>query len=126
MKGYKTFDWYSQLLVLIVILVTLPFSATAGIGSVSLLIFAGLQIISLLVHTSVKTQTAWRSPLRKYHLIGVLVVLAIMIYGMVKPTEDKYDNSGLGVIIFALIPAAAVALFYTVITFLEYRKIKKQ
>jgi ABC-type transport system involved in cytochrome c biogenesis permease subunit len=126
MKEYKTFDWYSQLLVLIVILVTLPFSATAGIGSVSLLIFAGLHIISLLVHTGVKKQTAWRSPLRKYHLIGVLVVLAIMIYGMIKPTEDKYDNSGLGVIIFALIPAAAVALFYTVITFLEYRKIKQQ
>jgi hypothetical protein len=126
MKAYKTFDWYSQLVALVVILATLPFSATAGIGSVGLLVFAGLHIISLLVHAVAGTQVSWKSPLRKYHLIGMLAVFAIVIYGAVKPTEDKYDFSGLGVMMFAMFPAAAVALFYTYITYAEFRRMKQQ
>lgn len=122
MKAYKAFDLFSQLLALAVIGGALLFDNGGAISSISLLTFAGLQIISLLVHTTVPKDTPWRSPWRKYHAIGMLVVLAIIFYGMVKPTEDKYDMSGLGVMVIALIPAAMVALFYTVITFLEYKK----
>jgi hypothetical protein len=124
MKAYKTFDLFSQLLTLAVIGGALLFDKDGAISSISLLTFAGLQIISLLVHASVPKGTPWRSPWRKYHTIGMLVVLAIIFYGMVKPTEDKYDMSGLGVMVIALIPAAIVALLYTVITFLEYKKIQ--
>jgi hypothetical protein len=125
MRGYKTFDLFSQLVLILIMLISLPFDAAGAVTSISLLSFAGVQIISLIIHGISWKNERWRSPLRKFHTIGTLIVLAIMIAALLMPTEDKYDMSGLGVIIYALIPAAAMALFYTLITYLEWKKIKR-
>ena len=124
MKEYKTFDLFSQLLLIVIVLVSLPFESASAITSISLLGFAGLQIISLIIHGVSWKKESWRSGLRKFHTIGTLTVVAIMIVALLMPAEDKYDMSGLGIIFYALIPAAFVALFYTVITFLEWNKLK--
>jgi apolipoprotein N-acyltransferase len=125
MKNYKTFDFYSQTILIVSALLG-GFDKGGGVTSVSIIAFAVLQIVSLLVHFSVGKQPWKESLLRKIHLVATSVVMLIMIYGMAKPSQDKYDMSGLGIIFYALIPAALVALFYTVITFLEWKKLKNR
>jgi len=125
MRNYKSFDFFS-LVVLILAASGGYFDKGGGVTSVSIIAFAILQIISLLVHFVYGKQHWKESLLRKIHLIGAGVVLLIMIYGLAKPVKDKYDMSGLGIIIYALIPAALMALFYTVITFLEWKKLKNR
>ena len=125
MKGYKTFDLFSQLLLIVAALVSLPFDSAAAITSISLLSFAGIQILSLIIHAVSWKNENWRSPLRKIHGIGTLIISLIMIAGLLKPGEDKYDMTGLGIIFYALIPAAAVALLYTYITYSEWKKIRQ-
>jgi Na+/proline symporter len=125
MKGYKTFDFFSQLLLIVAVLVCLPFDSAAAVTSISLLSFAGIQILSLIIHAVSWKNENWRSPLRKIHGIGTLVVLVVMIAGLLTPGEDKYDMSGLGIIFYALIPAAAIALLYTYIIYMELKKMKR-
>ncbi len=124
MYRYKTFDLFGQLAAILAILMGLIAADERGaVISIGLLVLAGLQLISLLV-TGFFGPAGWKSPLRRWHLIGTGLVLAVMIYGMVKPAEDKYDMSGLGIIIQSLVPAALVALFYTVITGMEWKKMR--
>ncbi len=125
MRKYKGFDLFSQLLLLVVILTGICFQE-GPVTSISLILFAVLQIISLFVHLAYGKQDWKESLLRKIHLIGTGIVLLTMIYGLVKPHKDKYDMSGLDVIVYALVPAAVVAFFYTVITFLERKKVQKR
>jgi len=125
MKNYKTFDFYSQSILLCSALLG-GLDKGGGVTSISIIAFAVLQIVSLLVHFTVGKQPWKETLLRKIHLAGTGVVILIMIYGLAKPAEDKYDMSGLGIIVYALIPAAFVAFFYTVITFLEWKKLKNR
>ena len=121
MRTYKSFDLFTQFILLLTVCIGCALQYGA-LTSISLIAFAILQIISLIVHIGYGIQSWKESLLRKIYLVAVGVVLLIMIYGLVKPPVDKYDMSGLGIIIYALIPAALVALFYTVITFLEWKK----
>ena len=124
MYRYKTFDLFGKLAAILAILMGLIAADERGaVISIGLLVLAGLQLISLLVN-GFFGPAGWKSPLRRWHLIGTGLVLAVMIYGMVKPAEDKYDMSGLGIIIQSLVPAALVALFYTVITGMEWKKMR--
>ena len=123
MKQYKTFDAFSQLVAILTALLGL-FDNSGGVTSISLIAFALLQIVSLLVN-AVYGLASWKSGLRRIHIIATVIVIGIMVYGLAKPAEDKYDYSGLGILLNALVPAAAVALFYTVITFIEWKKIRK-
>jgi hypothetical protein len=100
------------------------FALSGWVPSISILAFVLLQIISLFAHIRLKEKPWKESLLRKIHLIGVGVVLLIMFLGLIKPPEDKYDMSGLGIIVYALIPAGILAVFYIVITFLEWRNIR--
>lgn len=123
MFRYKTFDLFGQLAAILSILTGLIADESGAMTSIGLMVLAGLQLISLLVN-GFYGPAGWKSPLRRWHLAGTALVLAVMIYGMVKPAEDKYDMSGLGIIIQSLIPAAVMALFYTIITGLEWKKMR--
>lgn len=123
MYRYKTFDFFGQLAAILAILTGLIADESGALTSIGLMVLAGLQLISLLVN-GFYGPAGWKSPLRRWHLIGTGLVLAIMIYGMVKPAEDKYDMSGLGIMIQSLVPAAIMALLYTLITGLEWKKMR--
>lgn len=123
MFRYKTFDLFCQLAAILAIITGFIADESGALSSIGLLVLAGLQLISLLVN-GLYGPAGWKSPLRRWHLAATGVVLVIMIYGMLKPAEDKYDMSGLGIIIQSLIPAALVALFYTIITGLEWKKMR--
>ena len=123
MYRYKTFDFFGQLAAILAILTGLIADESGALASIGLMVLAGLQLISLLVN-GFYGPAGWKSPLRRWHLIGTGLVLAIMIYGMVKPAEDKYDMSGLGIMIQSLVPAAIMALLYALITGLEWKKMR--
>ena len=123
---FKNIDLFGQLAFAIIFGIFNWSSVAEEIPAIAILAFAGLQITSLIVHAGLRNKPWKEIRLRKIHLIGTGIVILIMLFGLFKPPEDKYDFSGLGIIIYALIPAAAVALFYTVITFLEWKKMKKQ
>ena len=123
MYRYKTFDFFGQLAAILAILTGLIADESGALTSIGLMVLAGLELISLLVN-GFYGPAGWKSPLRRWHLIGTGLVLAIMIYGMVKPAEDKYDMSGLGIMIQSLVPAAIMALLYTLITGLEWKKMR--
>lgn len=122
---YKSLDLFLQITLILVVIGGYIFSESSATSTIGLLAFAGLQIISILVHFG-ETGISWKMiSLRRIHLIITGLVILVMLYGLARPSEDKYDMSGLGVVIYALIPAIATALFYTVITFIEWKKIKK-
>jgi len=126
MRSYKLFDLWSQVMLALVIITGYLADRSGAVAGVSIIAYAVLQLISLAVHLFNGTRPWKEQRLRKIHLAGVGIILLIMLYGLVKPPADKYDMSGLGIIIYALIPGAAAAFFYTVITFLEWKKIKNR
>jgi len=124
MFRYKTFDLFGQVAAILAILAGLIADNSGALSSIGLLVLAGLQLISLLVN-GLYGPAGWKSPLRRWHLVGTGLVLAIMMYGMVKPATDKYDMSGLGIIIQSLVPAALMALLYTILTGLEWQQMRR-
>ncbi len=125
---FKSIDLFGQLALAIIFGTTnwSSFPVSSCIPSFAIMAFVVLQITSLIVHAGLKKRPWKEIRLRKAHLIGTGVVLMIMLYGLVKPTVGGHDFSGLDLIVQALIPAAAVALFYIFISFLEWMKMKKQ
>lgn len=124
---FKSIDLFGQLLLAIIFGTTnwSSFPVEPWIPSIAIMAFIALQITSLIVHAGLKNKPWKEISLRKAHLIGTGVVLLIMLYGLIKPTAGGHDFSGLELIIQALVPAAAVALFYIFICFVEWMKLKK-
>lgn len=126
MRGYKRFDFISQFLLILIIIPACFFDNEGAITSVSIISIGILQIISLLAHAVMGKQGWKENTLRKIHLIATGVVILIMLYGFFKPAKYNNDLSGLGIIVYALIPGAVVALFYTYLTFVEWKKFKRR
>lgn len=125
MRSYKTFDFFAQLALVLAILAGFLLDPSGGLAAFSLIGLVLLQLISLFVHSGTGPQD-WKSPLRLYHLLGTAVVIGIMIYGLFRTGEDKYDYSGLAIVADALVPAGIMALFYTLITGIEWYRIKRR
>jgi hypothetical protein len=133
MKQYKPIDFFLQLFLLIVTVATFFIPGTEGLFIYGIFAFAIVQVISLIAH-AVTGKTDWKkSSLRKYHLIGTALVLASLVAALVTDSaehngdkEDKYQMTGLGIMIWVTIPAILLGLFYMVITWLEWKRIKQR
>jgi hypothetical protein len=123
MLRYKTIDFWGQVLAILGALAGYFLDQSGALLSISLITLALLQLVSLLVHATAGF-LPWKSKLRKWHTVATILVLLVMVYGMLKPGEDKYDFSGLGIMIRALVPAAIVALFYTLISGMEWKVLR--
>ncbi len=128
MKGYKTFDAIAQT-VLILILAAGFIAETESMSPGSFLIGLGLlQIISLAIHFT-KGPLPWKATLlRKLHLAATGLVFVAIIIGFLQDgnSRDKYDMAGLGTIMWAGAFAVVVILFYTVITWIEWWRMRKE
>ena len=127
MKAYKTFDLFSQM-ALVLILIAGYLSGAESMSPFSFIIGLGLlQVISLVVHFS-KGTVVWKaSRLRKWHLITTGLVFLLILVAFVQDafrSGDKYDMAGLGTMIWAGVLALAVMLFYTAITWLEWWRMR--
>lgn len=124
MVTYKVIDFWGQVLSILGSIFGYWLDASGAVLSISLIALVVFQLVSLVVHASAGPQT-WKSPLRRWHVLATIAVLLVMIYGLFKPAEDKYDYSGLGIIVQALVPAIVVALFYTIICGMEWQTLRR-
>lgn len=124
--SFKNLDLFGQVTLILLFIIGRLINGADQLAAIALLSFALLQIISLITHAVIGKKSWKEAFLRKIHIIGTVIVILIMLAGMMQKPEDKYDMSGLSTVIFALIPAILLALFYTVITYLEWRRIKVQ
>ena len=133
MKTFKSLDLFIQLL-LLALMVGAYFVNDPEKWSpvIMVLVFAAVQIISILVNLAAGPRPWKKTSWRKFHLIGTALVIIIIIVALIQDSsratadkEDKYAMPGLGTMIFATIPAMLLALFYTVITWFEWMKMKK-
>ena len=124
MYQYKTIDFGGQVLCIVCAGCGYWLDDSGGVLSISLLALIIFQLLSLLLHARLGDRR-WKSPFRKWHTLATIGVLLVMIYGLFKPAEDKYDFSGLGIIVRALVPAAVVALFYTIICGIEWQTLRR-
>jgi hypothetical protein len=132
MKTYKSIDFFIQIgllaMVALGIIIGNPETLNAGIFIVA---FAVVQVISILVNLAAGNQPWKKKVWRKYHLIGTALVFALLIVALLQDSsgrtgdkDDKYSMPGLETIFFATIPAILLCLFYVVITWVEWKKLK--
>jgi hypothetical protein len=141
MRAFKSLDLFIQLLLLVLLgaAYLIGNSEKLSIGLLTespiilILAFGGMQIISILVHLAAGPQAWKKSSWRKFHLIGTALVLVAIAVAFIQDStgrtgdrDDKYSMPGLETLVYATIPAILLALFYTVITWFEWMKMKKQ
>jgi uncharacterized membrane protein len=133
MKTFKSIDLFIQAGLLLFISIALimddPDSLNPG---PFILTFGAWQIISILANLAAGPQSWKMKALRKYHLLATALLVLLVIIAFIQndaartgDKDDKYSMAGLGLLIIITIPSVLVSLFYSVITFLEWRRIKK-
>jgi hypothetical protein len=133
MKTFKSIDLFIQLLLLALMVVAYFINDPEKLSPILIvLVFAAVQIISILANLGAGPRPWKKTSWRKFHLIGTALVIIIVIVALIQDSsrttgdkEDKYAMPGLGTMLFATIPAMLLALFYTVITWFEWMKMKK-
>ena len=130
MKIFKSIDLISQLILLVLMVAAYFINDPEKLSPIMIvLIFAGVQIISIIGNLGAGPQPWKMKALRKYHLIGMALVLVAIVVALLQDStgykEDKYSMPGLNTLVYATIPAILLALFYTVITWLEWKKMQK-
>jgi len=133
MKAFKTLDIFIQLALLLLIVAGLMLDDASLNPGIFLLALGGWQLLSLLLHASFGNRPWKCTQWRKYHLIGMGLVLLFILIAIIQGSgsgsgdkEDKYSMEGLGTLIFASIPALLCAAFYVLISFREWSQIRKQ
>ena len=130
MKTFKSIDLFIQVLLLALMVVAYFTNDHKKLSPIIIILaFAIVQIISIIVHLAAGP-LAWKKiSWRKFHLIGTALVLAAIVVALIQDSSarsgDKYSMPGLDTLVYATIPAILLALFYTVITWLEWMKMKK-
>lgn len=132
MKTFKSIELFLQLGLLLLAVVTSVTGGDSSVGPMPFILAIGLvQIISMMVNMAAGKQLWRKDGWRKIHLAGVgLVVLLIIIAfiqdagGRTGDKDDKYSMDGLGTLIYTTIPAVLFSLFYIVITYVEWRRMR--
>ena len=134
MSRYKSIDLFLQLIVVLIVLSGLVLNDPESISPVSYYILLGLiQLVSLLIHFAAGSQPWKKVKLRKIHLIGTVIVIALVVFAFMQDSfggssgdkEDKYNMPGLVTLAYTMIPVTLLMVFYTVISWLEWRTMKK-
>jgi len=134
MNRYKPIDLFLQVFIMLVILAGIIFSSNETLSPISFFISLGLvQLISLLIHFAAGPQSWKQNKLRKIHLVGTLIVIVLVIFAFLQDSfasnsgdrDDKYAMPGLATLIYTMIPVILLMLFYVIITWVEWRSMKK-
>ena len=132
MRSFKSIDFFLQVVLIVVSIISMLIGDAETMSPGLFLVTLGLvQIISLLVNAAAGIQ-AWKmTTWRKWHLVGIGLVLLLIIVALSQSSasrtgdkDDKYSMAGLETMIYATIPAILLSLFYTVITYMEWKKMK--
>ena len=121
MKKYKAIDIIIQVLIMLAMILGAAFGFGAFLYAMVLLGF--VQIISMLVHLPVKEE--WKSKLRKIYYWALLLPVGGFIYALNQESKEKYDMPGLETMMYVLLVSLLLAVFYFIISIIEWRKMKK-
>jgi len=132
MRSFKLIDFFLQIILITISIVSMVAGNAETLSPGFFIIALGLlQIISLLVNAAAGPQTWKKAGWRKLHLIGTGLVILLIIIALTQSSasrtgdkDDKYSMAGLETMIYALVPAILLCLFYTAITYLEWKRIK--
>ena len=134
MKTYKTIDVLVQTVLIIINIIGIAINNTNLINPLGFIVALGfIQIISIIIHL-IAGPLAWKKKLlRKIHSIGTLVVFAMLIIAFAQDgsgdrgdKDDKYTMYGLATLMYAAIVALFVILYYTIISWIEWRNMPKE
>ena len=121
MKKYKSIDIIIQVLAMLAIIIGAFIDFGVFIYAVVLLGF--VQIISTLVHLPVKE--AWKTKLRKIYHWALLLPVGGFIYALNQKSKEKYDMPGLETMVYVLLISLLLAVFYLIISIIEWRRMRK-
>jgi|CXWL01.1.fsa_nt_gi cellobiose-specific phosphotransferase system component IIC len=132
MKAFKSIEFFLQagllLLTLLAAIMDEPEMLNPIVFGVA---FITVQITSIFVNLAAGRQYWKKAQWRKFHLIGIALVLSLIVVAVVQDSagstgdkDDKYSMAGLGTLLYATIPATLLSLFYVVITFFEWKKLQ--
>ena len=132
MKIFKPIDFYLQAVLIVFTSIAMLYNEGETLNPLLFILpYALLQVISILVHLSMVEQEWKKRNWRKYHLIATAVILLAILVAFMENSsvrtgdkDDKYSMAGLGILLIVTIPAALVSLFYFVITWVEWKKMK--
>lgn len=132
MKPFKKTDVFLQTGLLILICTSFIAGDTDLVNPLAFIIALALvQVISIVIHLIAGKRKWKKSTWRKIHHTGTLLVLGALLIALMQDTaghtgskEDKYAIPGLETAIYATIPAILLSLFYVVISWAEWRKLK--
>ena len=130
MKTFKSLDLFIQVLLLALMVGAYFINDPEKLSPIIIILaFAVVQIISIIVNLGAGPRPWKKTSWRKFHLIGTALVIAAIMVALIQDSSgrsgDKYSMPGLGTLVYTTIPAMLLALFYTVITWVEWIKIKK-
>jgi glucose-6-phosphate-specific signal transduction histidine kinase len=131
MKPLKSLDFIIQIILLAIIALAFIIDDFEKLNPFIFIIAFGIvQIISIIVHLASGPQKWKKTTWRKFHLAGTAIVLVAILVAFIQDSSrfNNYEDSmpGLGILLYATIPAILLALFYTVITGIEWMKVKKE
>jgi membrane protein implicated in regulation of membrane protease activity len=134
MKGLKSADFFLQISLLALLVIALLISNAETINPMFFLLgFAIVQLISIIAHAAAGTKSWKMAKWRKIHHIGMLLVFALLFIALLQGSggrsgdkDDKYSMEGLGTVLFAVVPAVALAAFYLIITWKEWLNSRKR
>lgn len=132
MKSFQSIELFLQLVLLLMTTIAFVINDYEVLNPIIfILTIALVQIISLIVNQAAGPQFWKKKGWRKYHLIGIAVVILLIIVASMESSsakngdkDDKYSMAGLETIIYATVPAILLCLFYVFITYAEWKNLK--
>lgn len=126
MKTIKAIDVFLQTGLLIIVLAGLVITNQEAISSANYLVALGIvQFVSILINLFVPGN--WKKiQWRKLHHIGTLLVIItlIIIFNLDAPANSDNQYFGLGALFYTSVVALLFVLFYFIISWVEWRRLK--
>lgn len=123
MLKLKAADFFVQVILIAIIALMYAFESGNSSPLPFLVALAMVQVISIGAHL-LTGKHDFTIGLRKVHYIGTIGVIVLILIGFAIPSEDKYDSGGAWLVIWAMIPAILLTVLYTVITGIEWGRMK--
>lgn len=124
MKQFKLLDCLVQLLLIATVIVSYFLDDPERINPfVLILSFGVVQVISIITHFFIGTQ-AWKLiKWRKIHLVFTGIILLLVAIAFLSDILPFGADTGIEILLLISIPAIIISLFYTLITFIEWRRL---
>lgn len=126
MKEFKLLDCLVQLLLITAVIISYFLDDPETINPLVLILsFGVVQVISIVAHFFTGPQ-AWKLiKWRKVHLVLTGIILLLVTIAFLSDSLSLGEEAAIEILLLISIPAIIISLFYTLITFIEWRRMKQ-